>query len=152
MASNKELIEQATEIAAELELEIKTDGLTNKELVELVRDLKAKQTDAETVTQLDESESDADETEEAEAEDPTADEAGEGEAPAVTDETEETGDDDDEETPEEADDVFILDAGKAITTKKGIKGPGDEITPEMLAGGVEAFHKFLESGHIVAKS
>jgi len=53
MPSNKELIKTAKAIADELGLEITTDGLNNSQLSDLVKDLRAKQTDAETETQAD---------------------------------------------------------------------------------------------------
>ena len=53
MASNKELIAQAITLAAALEIEITTDGLNNKQLGDLVSDLKAKTKDAEHSTQAD---------------------------------------------------------------------------------------------------
>ena len=64
MASNKELIAQAITLAAALEIEITTDGLNNKQLGDLVSDLKAKTKDAEHSTQADGQEAEA----EAEAE------------------------------------------------------------------------------------
>ncbi len=54
MASNKDLIAEATELAAELNIEITTDDLNNVKLAALVSDLKAKKKDADTVTQADE--------------------------------------------------------------------------------------------------
>lgn len=53
MPSNKEYIKQAEELAAELGVEITTDGLNNAKLADLVSDLKAKARDAELTTQAD---------------------------------------------------------------------------------------------------
>jgi autotransporter adhesin len=53
MATKKELIETATELAVSLGIEIDCDGLSHGKLTALVKDLNAKQTDAETVTQAD---------------------------------------------------------------------------------------------------
>lgn len=61
MASNKELAAEAAELAAELGIEVTTDGLNNKALNALVSDLKAKKKDAELQTQAD---GDADEEDE----------------------------------------------------------------------------------------
>ncbi len=61
MASNKELIAQAVTLAAALEIEITTDGLNNKQLSDLVSDLKAKTKDAELSTQADGPEAEAEE-------------------------------------------------------------------------------------------
>lgn len=46
MPSNIELIEQAAVLAAELEIEVVTEGLKNGELAALVSDLRAKKQDA----------------------------------------------------------------------------------------------------------
>ena len=54
MPSNAELIKQASELADELKIEIKTDDLTNPELAKLVADLKAKKKDADNDTRADE--------------------------------------------------------------------------------------------------
>jgi len=51
MASNKELIKTAGELAEELGISIETEGLNNKELSDLVKDLRAKVADASTETQ-----------------------------------------------------------------------------------------------------
>lgn len=46
---------------------------------------------------------------------------------------------------------FYVEKGKAITSKRGILGEGDEIKADDLAGGKEALEAFIKSGH-VAKS
>lgn len=53
MPSNKQYKEQAEKLAAELGVEITTDGLNNEQLGDLVSDLKAKARDAELDTQAD---------------------------------------------------------------------------------------------------
>ena len=53
MASNKDLIAEAEALAEGLDIEINTEGLKNADLAALVSDLKAKQRDAENVTQAD---------------------------------------------------------------------------------------------------
>ena len=53
MASNKELITQAVELALALEIAITTEGLNNVQLSALVSELKAKAKDAEHSTQAD---------------------------------------------------------------------------------------------------
>ena len=53
MPSNKQYKEQAEKLAAELDVEITTDGLNNEQLGDLVSDLKAKARDAELDTQAD---------------------------------------------------------------------------------------------------
>lgn len=53
MPSNKQYKEQAEQLAAELDVEITTDGLNNEQLGDLVSDLKAKARDAELDTQAD---------------------------------------------------------------------------------------------------
>lgn len=53
MPSNKELMTEAQELAAKLGISVRTTGLNNAALVELVADLKAKERDAELDTQAD---------------------------------------------------------------------------------------------------
>lgn len=53
MPSNAELTKQAEELAAELSLEVTTEGLNNQQLADLVADLKAKKKDADNDTQAD---------------------------------------------------------------------------------------------------
>lgn len=53
MPSNAELIKEAEELATKLDTTVTTTGLKNDKLVELVKDLRAKVTDAETHTQAD---------------------------------------------------------------------------------------------------
>jgi len=43
---------------------------------------------------------------------------------------------------------FTIAKGKAITTKRGILGEGDEIKIKDLEGGKEAIDSFVKSGHI----
>ncbi len=43
---------------------------------------------------------------------------------------------------------FYVAAGKAITTKRGIRSDEDEITADDLAGGKEALAAFVKSGHV----
>lgn len=54
MASNKDLIEQAATLAAELGIDIVTEGLNNASLAALVSDLRAKKQDASKDTAADE--------------------------------------------------------------------------------------------------
>lgn len=53
MPSNKDLINEANNLADELDLSVQTDGLKNDKLVDLVSDLRAKKRDAELNTQAD---------------------------------------------------------------------------------------------------
>lgn len=53
MPSNKELMAEAKEIADKLGISVRTTGLKNEELVDLVSDLRAKERDAELDTQAD---------------------------------------------------------------------------------------------------
>jgi hypothetical protein len=43
---------------------------------------------------------------------------------------------------------YVVNAGKAITSKRGILADGDAIKSEDLAGGDKALQAFLASGHI----
>lgn len=103
MPSNKQYIEQAEELAADLGIEITTDGLSNEKLADLVSDLKAKARDAELDTQAD----------------------AEKKLPP-----------------------YYVKKGKALTTRRGIRSDGDEITASDLIGGKEALEGFVKSGHV----
>jgi hypothetical protein len=43
---------------------------------------------------------------------------------------------------------YVVNAGKAITSKRGILADGDAIEAEDLAGGDDALQAFVVSGHI----
>jgi hypothetical protein len=43
---------------------------------------------------------------------------------------------------------YVVNAGKAITSKRGILADGDEIGAEDLAGGDDALQAFVVSGHV----
>ena len=83
MPSNADLIKTALELAAELKLEITTDGLKNDELAALVKDLRAKLDDAATQTQADTAAQTGDTDPDAdEGDDPDADEGDDPDADA----------------------------------------------------------------------
>lgn len=121
MASNKDLIASANELAAELDLKITTDSLNNEQLSALVSDLKAKKKDADNDTQAD----DAEDAKKA------ARKAG--------------------KTPTAKKPPFYLAPRKSITSKRGILSgdTADEVKAEYLEGGQKALDAFIESGHIL---
>lgn len=43
---------------------------------------------------------------------------------------------------------YYIAEGKALTSKRGILGPGDEVKVDYLPGGKDTFDKFVKSGHI----
>lgn len=47
--------------------------------------------------------------------------------------------------------IDIVAPGKAITTRRGIKGPGSVITAALLNGGTKALAKLKAKGYIIAK-
>lgn len=53
------------------------------------------------------------------------------------------------ETKEKVSGSYKVAAGKALTTRRGIKSEGDTITVSDMTGGDEAFKSFLKTGHIV---
>ena len=110
MASNDNYIAQIILIAAALDIEVNTDDLTNKQLGALLKDLKAKQTDAETVTQADEVEA---------------------------------------EVEAEVEVEYVVKAGGAITSRRGIVTAGEPVKPSHFSGGQESFDKLVKKGHIV---
>lgn len=51
-------------------------------------------------------------------------------------------------TEPEPKDSYLVCAGKAITTRRGILSGDDVIRPEDIAGGKEALENFVLSGHV----
>lgn len=119
MPSNAEYKKQAEELAAELGIEVTTEGLNNDKLASLVSDLKAKKRDAENHTQAD------------------------GQIPG-----EGQGDAEAAKAAEEKLPPYYVKKGKALTTRRGIRSDGEEITASDLIGGKEALEGFVKSGHV----
>jgi len=128
MPSNKELAAEAEALAAELDLEVGTDGLKNDELANLVSDLKAKKTDADTDTQADDVEAEATARAKAKA---AARKAG--------------------KVPAKKKPPFYVAPRCAVTTKRGILSGDseDEIKAEDLPGGEADLKAFVDSGHVL---
>jgi len=129
MPSNKELSAEAADLAAELKLDINTEGLNNQQLADLVSDLKAKKRDGENHTQVDEV------TEAA-----MARAAARKLKPLAPPPGAKAG----------AKPPFYVSPGVAITTKRGILSGDDAaaVTPEDFHRGEADFNRFLEAGHI----
>ena len=153
MASNKELAAEAAELAAELGIEVTTDGLNNKALNALVSDLKAKKKDAELQTQADgdqsdESEGDADGDQSDESEgDADGDQSDESEGDADGDQSDESEGDADEEDGR-APGVYVAD-GKAVTSKIGVLAEGRAVEAKHFAGGQKTLDNLIKRGHCV---
>ena len=47
-------------------------------------------------------------------------------------------------------DYHTIAPGKAVTSKRGILGPGDRINPDDLPGADKALKAFVKSGHVLA--
>ena len=124
MASNKELTKTAQELAAELKISIEDMPTKNDDLRKLVSDLKAKKRDADNETV-------ADGTDEGLTAG-TDDDTGEGE-PEVTIEP----------------NCHVIAEGKAVTSKRGILGPGDVVTGSDFTDKF-SFVNFQKTGHIIA--
>ncbi len=135
MPSNKDLEATAEALAKELGLdELNPESLNNKQLTDLVADLKAKKRDLELDTDAD---IDPDVDEEA------ALEAGQKAYDESLAKTKAKFDKNLKRMP------FEVAKGKALTSKRGILAEGDEIKAEDLAGGQEAIDAFVKTGHIV---
>lgn len=183
MPSNKEYIKQAGELAAELGVEITTDGLNNEKLANLVSDLKAKVRDKALDTQVDDQtpgdgpvallgsdqfensyEIDGDDV-------PLGDLVGAAyeKSGLTVEQWNELSDEDrdarigdelagrinqaehakvEAAAKEEQLPPYYVKKGKAITTRRGIRSDGQEITASDLIGGVEALEGFVKSGHV----
>ena len=125
MASNKVLISQAVAIALALNIEAVTEGLNNADLSALVKDLKAKATEAGVTIPA------------GPADDKKAEDKEKSKAKQKA-----------KATKVEKKPPFYVMKGKAITSKRGILADGDEIKAGDLAGGQEALDDFVETGHI----
>jgi hypothetical protein len=118
MPSNKDLINEANNLADELGLAVQTDGLKNDGLVDLVSDLRAKKRDAELETQADN-----------EPKSPNPDDV---EGP--------------EQDPEQSGPVVA--DGRSVVTKRGVIGPGQSIRASDLSGGAESLQKLIKNGAV----
>jgi hypothetical protein len=47
---------------------------------------------------------------------------------------------------------YIVELGKSVTSKKGIRDQGQEIKPEWLGGGNDALLALIESGYVVSNA
>lgn len=123
MPSNAEYTKQAAELAAELSLEVETDGLNNQQLADLVSDLKAKKKD----------------TDAAEDDDVTAKAMAKAAARKA-----------DKPQPGKKPPFYVA-PRCAITSNKGILSgdTSDEVKAEYLAGGEKALQTFIDTGHIL---
>lgn len=180
MPSNKEYIKQAEELAAELGVEITTDGLNNAKLADLVSDLKAKVRDKELDTQADKADGPValvgsnqfENSYEIDGDDvPLGDLVGAAyeKSGLTVEQWNELSDEDrdariaeelagrinqaehakvEAAAQEEQLPPYYVKKGKAITTRRGIRSDGEEITASDLIGGVEALEGFVKSGHV----
>jgi len=131
MPSNKDLKNEIQLISEKLELEIDTNGLNNRQLVETLSDLKAKERDMELETQADSAAAKEPEAKEPEAKEP---EAKEPEAKEL----------------KKALKIYVK-KGKAITTKRGILSDGDEIKESDIHNGEKELERLLKSGYLEKK-
>lgn len=126
MPSNAELIKEAEELAAKLDTTVETKDLNNDKLADLVKDLRAKVTDAETQTQADQDE---------------ATKAAQAKKAARME----------NKRPKEKKPPYYVAPGKSLTSKKGILSgdTSDEVKAEYLGGGKDALAAFVKSGHVL---
>jgi len=142
MASNKELAAEAAELAAELGIQVTTDGLNNKALSELVSDLKAKKKDAELQTQADGDQSDDSDG------DAAGDQSDDSDGDADGDQSDDSDGDAAAEEDERAPGVYVAD-GKAVTSKIGVLAEGRAVEAKHFAGGQKTLDNLIERGHCV---
>ena len=135
MPSNKQYADQANELAKELGIPIVTKGMSNIKLGELVSDLLAKKTDANTITQAD-----------APAPPPPPAEADDADAQAKVDADAQAKVDADAQV-----EIFpyCIAPGKAITSRKGVLSDGDEIKAEYVAGGEDTLADLVKKGFVI---
>jgi len=166
MPSNKDLKNEIQLISEKLELEIDTNGLNNRQLVETLSDLKAKERDMELETQADsaaakepeakEPEAKEPEAKEPEAKEPEAKEPEAKEPEAKEPEAKEPEAKEPEAKEPEAKELkkalkIYVKKGKAITTKRGILSDGDEIKESDIHNGEKELERLLKSGYLEKK-
>lgn len=123
------LVAQVAGLAEQLSTTVDTDGLSDEALTELVENLKV------SVNEVAKADADADAAADA------AKGAKENETQKEV-KAEAVAEAENEKPP------FYLMPGKALTSKRGILGPGEEIKPGDIAGGEEALNNFVKSGHV----
>lgn len=133
-ASNAEgttaaLVAQVKGLAEQLDTSVETDGLSDDALTEMIENLKV------SVNEVAKADADAD------AVDAMAQGAAENEVQKMAKVQAKT-------EKEAKKPPFYIMPGKALTSKRGILGPGDEIKVSDIAGGKDALEKFVASGHI----
>lgn len=130
MPSNADIIKSIAEVSKEIGQDApKTEGKNNAELADILSGLKAEKKKADDAKERAELEAKAEKDAAAAALLAKKDnEAKEPEAPKKP--------------------PFYVCEGKAVTTKRGIRADGAEITADDLAGGKEALDAFVKSGHV----
>lgn len=129
MASKQELATTAHTLAGSLNMEVETEGLDHAQLTDLVKDLRAKKKDAETVTQADEQQPKTPEEPEAPEEPKTPEEP---------------------TTPVAADEYVVAD-GCSVTSLRGIIDAGQDVDASMFVHGEKTMRTFIKKGHFVRK-
>lgn len=120
MPSNAELIKEADELAAKLGTPVETKDLSNDKLVDLVRDLRAKVTDAETQTQAD------------------------------NDKARKAARMENKVKKEKKPPFYVAPGKSLTSKKGILSGDtSDEVKAEYLRGGKEALDAFVKSGHVL---
>ena len=120
MPSNAELTKEAEELAAKLDTTVETKDLNNDKLADLVQDLRAKVTDAETQTQADQDEA----TKAARMEN--------------------------KRPKEKKPPYYVAPGKALTSKKGILSGDtSDEVKAEYLPGGKDALAAFVKSGHVL---
>ncbi len=148
MPSNDDLRIEANSLAKELDLNINPSEMNNKTLVKLVADLKAKKRDIDLDTEADKAQDDKPEDiESADNDNIEVNNSLPDEADGFDEDPEESGK---PEKPEDAKPTgFKVAAGKALTTRRGIKADGDKVDASHFVGGQKVIDEFIKTGHIV---
>jgi len=157
MASNRELIDQAESLGRKLNVQVKTEGLSNAALVELVSDLQAKETGghprgepAPVATSSDPRAPVGTGTRSTQyvIQDGTPPPHGGIRAGASTDVLRAQKDEQGKVGPKPS--PFTVAKGKSITSSRGILGAGEQVRPEDVSG-QENLDRLVAKG-VVAKT
>lgn len=106
MATKPEMLEEITELAKELGIELEEKERSSRELTDLLSDLRAKKRDADKDTEADKPDAVA-----------------------------EKKDDEEVELEKVESDSYVIAKGKSITSKKGILSAGETAKPEYFSDG-----------------
>jgi hypothetical protein len=156
MATNRELAEEAKSLAKTLSMEVDTTGLGNAKLTELVESLRAKTGEATKAESGGTQEGATSAGDGSTAPAATAPAASKPATPEATRPPIDGASDGSQGGPPPAAKArpkarwpFTIAPGKSVTSKRGIRGPGDEVRATDFRGGEERLAQLVAAGVVI---